>query len=215
MFQTEGPLLSRLNVLTDLVAVNLMTVLMCLPVITAGASLSAMHCVVRSIRHDGGGRLVPLFFSELRTRLKQGIPVFLPMLLILLLGSFEAGVFLLQENQAGRLYAYVLFAAILFAAFLENTALLVLSYGPDRVSRIGSNTLRLAFGRFPRMLGSAFLMLLPVLMLVFLPALLPLYLLLGVTAPAMAASYVYEPVIQSFADRKDPKQTEQEASWPH
>ena len=202
LFNTDGPLLSGLNILTDLVVLNLITVLMCLPVFTAGASLSAMHLLAREILNDRESRPVHRFFEAFRERIKTGAAVFLPMLFIALIGFLEAGFLLLRENRTATVYAYVLIAAVFFAAFLENTALLLLSYSPAPVRELAANTLRLAFGRFPRMLAASFVMLLPFFIILTMPVLIPLFFLAGLTVPAALSARVYEPVTDSLGRKE-------------
>ena len=45
-FQMDGPVMRAMSDLSTLVILNLVTMLCCLPVVTAGASLSAMHYIL-------------------------------------------------------------------------------------------------------------------------------------------------------------------------
>ena len=46
IFEEGSPFQGFLNKVTDLLILNLVTLLLCLPVITAGAALTAMHYVL-------------------------------------------------------------------------------------------------------------------------------------------------------------------------
>ncbi|MBQ4303097.1 MAG: YesL family protein, partial [Lachnospiraceae bacterium] len=54
-FDPDSPLMNGLSRMTDLVLLNLITLAACLPVVTAGASLTAMHYVLlKMVRGEEG-----------------------------------------------------------------------------------------------------------------------------------------------------------------
>ena len=66
-----------LNKLTDLLVLNLLFLVCCLPVVTAGAALTAMYAVsLRSVRY-GDGYVVRTFFASFKENLKQSTAAWL------------------------------------------------------------------------------------------------------------------------------------------
>ena len=67
MLDQDGPVMRALSDLSTLVFLNILTMLFCLPVVTAGASLAAMHYVIMEMIEERGGSL----FSEFWKRFKD------------------------------------------------------------------------------------------------------------------------------------------------
>ena len=56
IFEEGSPFQRFLNKMADLLILNLIALLMCLPIITAGASLTAMHYVLLKMVRGAEGR---------------------------------------------------------------------------------------------------------------------------------------------------------------
>lgn len=86
---SDSPVIAFLNKLTDLVLLNVLWIICSIPVITIGASVTAMYYVsITSIR-CGDGYVVRRFFKSFRENFRRVTPVWLLMLLcsILLAGD--------------------------------------------------------------------------------------------------------------------------------
>ena len=62
IFEEGSPFQRFLNKMTDLLILNVITILMCIPVITAGAALTAMHYVLLKMVRGEEGYIVKSFF---------------------------------------------------------------------------------------------------------------------------------------------------------
>ena len=72
-FDMDNPLWQALSVVTDMVILNLLTLLCCVPVITSGAAFTAMNdVVIRILRQEESG-ILKNYGSALRQNLKKGI----------------------------------------------------------------------------------------------------------------------------------------------
>ena len=87
----DSKLFSLLNKLGFLIELNLLVLLCCLPVVTAGAALCAMHTVLLKIYRNEEKRIVTDFFQALKANLKNGTILWLLFLgylgLLIALGS--------------------------------------------------------------------------------------------------------------------------------
>ena len=69
----ENPFWQALNVIADMMLLNLLTLLCCVPVITAGAALTAMNdMVIRIVRQEENG-ILKGYGRAFRQNLKNGI----------------------------------------------------------------------------------------------------------------------------------------------
>lgn len=121
LFDVDGPLMAALNKLADLVFANLLFILFSLPVVTLGASLTALQTVVLALAEDEENLVVrKRFWQAFRRDFKQST---------LLWGIFAAAALILMGSNAaaqsmggslGRFYAVFLGALgiLLAMAFL-------------------------------------------------------------------------------------------------
>lgn len=70
--EMDSPLMKALTKMWDLMILNLLTILGCLPVVTAGASLAAMHHVLLLMARDEEGKISAEFKDSFRENLKEG-----------------------------------------------------------------------------------------------------------------------------------------------
>ena len=81
LFDPEGPLMSSFDTIKDLIVLNLITILCCIPVVTAGAALTAMHYTALKMVRNEEGYITKTFFRSFKENLGQGIGATIVMLL--------------------------------------------------------------------------------------------------------------------------------------
>ncbi len=73
--ETSQQIFDVIETICDLVLVNLLWIIFCIPVITIGPATAAMHYVVRKIVVGDGYKVFKSFMHSFSQNLKQGIPV--------------------------------------------------------------------------------------------------------------------------------------------
>lgn len=71
MFRYDSPLMTALNRIKDLLFLNLCTLICCIPIITAGAALTAAHYAALKMHREPDSPVVKCFFRSFRENLKQ------------------------------------------------------------------------------------------------------------------------------------------------
>ncbi len=71
LFHPESPIMQLLSRVGDLIIVNVLFLVCCLPVVTAGASQAALNRVTQSMALDEDGGVVKPFFRAFRDNFKQ------------------------------------------------------------------------------------------------------------------------------------------------
>ncbi|MBO6206125.1 MAG: DUF624 domain-containing protein [Lachnospiraceae bacterium] len=98
IFDIDSPLMRVLGKVTDLVVLNLLTVLMCIPIVTAGASFTAMHyCCLKIVRgHEN--KISKQFFHSFKDNMRQSTVIWL--VFLLLLAFFGGDLYLMYLNPS-------------------------------------------------------------------------------------------------------------------
>lgn len=85
LFSMDNPFFRFVGKLTDIVWINILTLICCLPVFTAGAAFSAMyHVLIHMALKEESVITVP-FFREFKANFKKATVVWLPSLVILII----------------------------------------------------------------------------------------------------------------------------------
>ncbi len=199
LFDPGGMLMRAMSDLASLVVLNLLTLLFCVPVITAGASLSAMYYVLYQMADRGEGKVARTFLREFRSNLKSGVPLTLIFLAILGIGAMEYRLFQGMDGAARLMIAFLYAGAVLlmclFVWVFPLTAKFVYSTGA-----VLKNAMILAVMHLVRTLAMAAIMVVIPFVLTQDMHLVPLSILLGISFPAYLCMLICHPVLKKMAE---------------
>lgn len=97
LFKPDSPVMRFMSNVADLVALNLIWLVCCLPIITIGPACTAMCCVARDIADGDAPPVLQTFFRAFRENFRQSLAVFL----ILLIPVCLAAAYLLTAVSGG------------------------------------------------------------------------------------------------------------------
>lgn len=201
-FKPDNPVFRSLGRLGDLVGLNVLWLLCCLPVVTAGAATTALFYVARKMALGETCFVRRDFFRSFRANWKQGALLGLGFLLTGALFFFDLWVGLHTDSALGNLFrgVGVAFAAVWLAVM--GFAFPTLARYEYRLGRLVVDSLRLCVAK-------PHITLVQILLAIWLPGLLwldpnlflfclPLWLLVGPAASAVALSALLAPVQEAF-----------------
>ncbi len=172
LFHAESPAMQFLYKLSDMIILNLLTVVCSLPILTAGAAQAGLYCAISRLQSSGGSAFFD-FFKGFAANFKRATALWLLWLAAAGILIFSALLYLSME----KLGILILVALLLF--LLPMALLWVLSFPwlmPLQVCFENSfagtvkNALGYGFSHPFASLGMTVLSLLPVLLLVLLPS---------------------------------------------
>lgn len=152
LFHEGNPIIIFLGYVFDIMLLNLLTLFCCIPIITAGASMTAMHyALVHGIEEKQGG-IVRLFFDAFRKNFMQATLIWMPILGVL---SVVAA-FLIRWSGAGGMGEAELIAGVA-AALIVLLLAMVFLYAFPLLARYQNtfyktvlNALRVAMAHIPQ-----------------------------------------------------------------
>ena len=139
------PVIAFLNKMTDLILLNVIYIIFCLPIVTIGAATTAMYyvCIV-SIR-QGDGYVWKRFLKSFRDNFKQATIIWLPMLVIIVLLGFD----LFFWYALGTVFAKIMFVISAIVAFAIGIVFPVLAKLEGGIKATIKNAAAFAIGYFP------------------------------------------------------------------
>ena len=187
-----------LNKMTDLLILNIITMLMCIPVITAGAALTAMHYVLLKMVRGEEGYIIKSFFRSFKREFRQATVLWI--LYVALAALMVSNLVLILEG--GGSYPIWLPSSILVVAFLE---IMFMIYTFAMRSRFDNtiyhtivNAVTLTFAELPRSVEMAVITLVPLIAFFRVTVLLPSLLLFGLSVPGYACAMIYDPIFKKI-----------------
>lgn len=114
---SNSPVIAFLNKMTDLILLNVLWILCCLPVITAGAATTAAYYVsITSIR-CGDGYVIKRFFESFKKNFRQITPVWLAILFFGLIMTADMLFWYRQDNNFGKTM-FIISGVVAFLFFI-------------------------------------------------------------------------------------------------
>lgn len=151
LFDMENPVMRALSTTADLIMLNLLTILCCLPVVTVGAALTALNTAAIKIVRGEESAPVKDYFRAFRVNFKKGTIlglVFLLVFAVLIVDYLAAG-------NAVSILRPVIAAIALLVLMLGQYAFAMLARYENTLRGTLKNALLLSIGYFPRTLGMA------------------------------------------------------------
>ena len=114
---SDSPVIAFLNKMTDLILLNMIYILCCLPIVTIGAATTAMYyvCII-SIR-QGDGYVVRRFFESFKKNFRQATTAWLGMLVIGIILAADM-LFWYRMNTGFAKIMFVLSAIVGFSVWI-------------------------------------------------------------------------------------------------
>ena len=203
LFHYENPFIQFLVRVGDLMILNLLFILCSLPVVTLGASLTALHRVTQNMLFEQEEPLIKAFFRAFRQNFKQSTLVWLVELVVIV--SLVCDVLLVMAYFDGGLakamYILVAVLAILVAGVFSYLMPLIARYENGMRQQV-NNAVVLAIIKLPKTLLLMLLNLLPVILLlisvpVFVQTLI-FWVIIGFAFVSFLTSSILKPVFQQL-----------------
>ncbi len=209
-FDMDSPVMRVLNRVGDLMIMNFLMILCCIPVITAGAAFTAMHYVLLKIVRGEEGYLIKGFFKSFKENFKQATILWLLMLLVVVVYVGDSLIF----NYSGLTFPKAVVIAVVAVGILLMMAAVYVFPLQARFENSVKNTLKnamiLAFANLPKTLLMVGCYILPLVIAYFSNYALLFVFLFGISAPAYGAAWLYsgifkklEPETEKVADDMD------------
>lgn len=198
IFDMDSPVMRILNRVADLLILNILMMVCCIPVITVGASFTAMHYVILKMIRGEEGYLFRGFFKSFVRNFKQATLIWLLMLLMIAVYVGDSVIF----NYSGLTFPRALVIAVVAIGVI---VLLIAMYVFPLLARFDNtirNTLKnaalIAFANLPKTLLMAVFYVLPLVIGYFSTYSYIFIFMFGISLPAYGAAWLYSGIFKKF-----------------
>jgi len=203
MLSYNSPVMRFLEGLFDIVALNLLTLLLCIPLVTAGAAMTALYKTLFDMREQKGHTIIgywQAFRAEFRTALPLGL------FCAVAIAAFGGYLILLYPKlAAGSVWAWIVAVAVGILFFFPMTFVFPLfARYQNTVKKTIINAFFLSLRHFPVTLIVLAIQILPLALILLLPSYEPMivfyWLFLGTSFPAFLGSGLFKKVFSAYAE---------------
>ncbi|HBI59822.1 MAG TPA: hypothetical protein DDY31_01200 [Lachnospiraceae bacterium] len=194
----DSPVMRVLNRVGDLMIMNFLMIICCIPVITAGAAFTAMHYVLLKIVRGQEGYLIKGFFKSFKENFRQATLIWLLMLVVI---AVYVGDSLIFNYSALTFPKPLVIAVVAVAVLLAMMAVYVFPLQArfeNSVKNTLKNAMILAFANLPKTLLMLVCYILPLVIGYFSTYALLFIFLFGISAPAYAAAWIYSGIFKKL-----------------
>ena len=160
LFNPDSRIMIFLSRVADLVILNILWLVCCIPVVTIGASTTAMYHVIRHWQKDSVSSIMRDFFQSFKEDFKQATPVYLILLIPTVAVVINAMLIFNPDNSAAVPF-YLLVIWFISALIVYP----VMAFFADSIFKTLRNAMVLALANLPRTILISVLNLLPVILL--------------------------------------------------
>lgn len=194
----DSPLMRVLNRVGDLMILNFLMIICCIPVITVGAAYTGMHYVLLKMVRDREGYLIRGFFKSFVQNFRQATLMWLLMLLVIMVYVGDVVIF----NFSGLVFPKPVIVAVLAVAIVLLMIAVYVFPLQARFENPIKNTLKnamiLAFANLPKTILMLVCYALPLVICYFSSYAMLFVILFGISAPAYAAAYLYSGIFKKM-----------------
>lgn len=201
IFDLDSPLMNVLNKMADLMWLNILTLICCIPVITAGAVLTSMHYVALKIVRNEESYITRSFFKSFKTNFRQATLIWL---LLMLVAAILGGDYYII-TKSGMQFSQVLVVLIMAAGVLVICTSLyvfpVLAKFDNTIMGTIRNAFIMSILQLPKTVVMFVMAFFPLIIYLVSLRLIPIIFLFGFSLPAYASAMLYNKFFQKLEDQ--------------
>ena len=210
LFNMDSPVMRFLSKMADLMILNLLVTLCCLPIITAGAALTAMHYVALKMARGEEGYIARDFFKSFKMNFRQATIIWLIMLLFALVFIGDYYIVVFSGLSFPRGLHVVLMAAAILLYVVSTYIFPVLARFENKIINTIKNGCIMSIMAIPKAILMAVFGLLPLIVFLLTPTLIPLILLFGFSIPGYLSAMLYSGTFRKFEPEPEQEVADEE-----
>ena len=215
IFNPDNKFFSFMGRVADLMILNLLCIVCCIPVVTAGPAIAAMYYITLKMARNEESYVVKGFFHSFKQNLKQGIVIQIIMLLLGIVLAFDLYFCRMMSGQGAvyRVFSYIFVAALFVYAMLFLWIYPVLAKFFNTTKNLFRNSILMSIRHLPYTILMMVITAAPVLLGIFVaqafPFMILFYIMLGFATVAYINSRFFVKLFDNYIPEDAGKDTEE------
>ena len=201
MLQKDGKFVKVLNRIADLVGLNLLAILFCIPIITIGASITAVYGCIFRIQEKREGYLTKDFWKLFKECFRSSTIIYLVGVAVVAMLYLDYQIFA-TDSRLDLLQVLVVAGGILVAEIFTY-AFPMESYFENSLKATVKNALLLGISNIPYTLLMLGINVFPFFLVARIPVTFGIWFLIGISGVAWINSFFLKKIFSKVRIRKD------------
>ncbi|MBQ7066209.1 MAG: YesL family protein [Lachnospiraceae bacterium] len=203
LFNLDGPVMTFLNKAADLVILNVLYLVCCIPVFTIGAATTALYYVSLRMAKEEEGYVTKDFFRSFKENFKQSTVIWL---ILFFIGIVIGGEFILINRMEGsfvQVVQCIVYIGVLLFSFEFLYVFPVLSRFENTIKNTMKNALFISILQIPKTLVMLIFCIIPIYLLLSSLKWLPLVMGLGFSVVSYTNACIMGPIFKKFEPKEE------------
>lgn len=198
LFNLDSPIFNFLNKMADLIWLNILTFICCIPIFTVGASLTALNYVVLKMVRNEDGYITRSYFKSFKQNFRQATIIWLIVLaaIMVLAGDFYIFRYTLLEFPMWIKVALLAVAILFLIAVMHLFP--ALAKFDNTIKNTFKNSFLMGIISLPKTLLMIVCWIAPIVIGLLVYQILPLVFVLGISLPAYLCAFLYNKTFKRF-----------------
>lgn len=202
-FNIDSPIMTGLSKLADLIWLNILTFICCIPIITVGASITALNYVALKMVRNEEGYVTRAFFKSFRQNFKQATIIWLIMLLTAAVIIGDLLIFVFSGIAFSAWVKVALIAISVLAVFATMHVFPILARFENSVANTFKNSFYMGILSLPKTILMMVIWTVPTLISFYLFQAFPLVIGLGISGPVFLSAMLYNKTFKKFEPEEE------------
>ena len=214
IFSLDSPFVQFMNRVADIMWLNILFVICCIPVITVGASVTAMYYVTLKMVRNEESYITKSFFKSFKLNFKQATVIWLILLFAggllffdyaIMTGRFGVNI---ENSTLASIMQVLLIVVLIFYIFTSTFVFPVLSKFYNSIKNTIKNAFIMSIRHFPVTLSCIAIGIVVALLIIYVPIMLMFSIFLLFSLAAYACSFLFVRVFDKYIPEQKDEDTE-------
>lgn len=197
----DGPLIQFLSRMADLMWLNILTMICCIPIVTVGASLTALNYMVLKIVRNEEGYITRGFFKAFKENFKQSTAIWCLFLVVACVLGIDYRIMTTTDVKIGNVPQMLLLIVAMMSLFTLLYVFPVQAKFSNTIMRTIWNAFVLSIVQFPKTILMIVLYVLPYVMVYLWNGIFPVAFVFCLSLPALASARLYNKLFMSLENK--------------
>ena len=197
-FNLDSSFMIFLSNLVDVIILNVVCLICCIPIVTIGPAITAMHYVALKMVKNENAYTVKTFFRAFKDNLKQSMIVWLIFLAVTVVCVFDLKILQALGMNENRVFVSIIGAIYMFVCLTMMYIFPILARFENSLFQTIKNAFLMCILNIGKTIVMAIIYIIPFVILPLDINMVAAFLLLGLSGPAYLNSYVWKRIFKKY-----------------
>ena len=198
LFNSDNLIIEFLGKVADLLILNFLVLICCIPIITIGTSFTAMYYVLLRIHRNESTYIIKEYFYAFKKNFKESMILWIIYLIVAAVLAIDYYLVFLLGIEFGEGLKYLIYGIIILLLISMTWGFVLLSRYENTIRQTLINSYCIGFTNLLRTVIMAVLLVAPWILLIIFPVTTPIILLLGISLVGYLQTLIFNKVFEKL-----------------